>query len=103
MLFFTLAFSLCLVLPSRAQTFNHPVDNSLNDFVGFKNRPFTPETHFKYLGSTAVATEFAKLSFHYNLHAIYQSVNDIVYALVQATHLAPLPYPTKNLIFCWTT
>ena len=61
--------------PSSPQSITHhsAPPPTLNDFVGFKARPSTPETHFKYLGTTAVSTEFAHLTFTFDLHHMFQN------------------------------
>ena len=69
---------------------------TLNDFVGFKARPSTPETHFKYLGTTAVSTEFAHLTFTFDLHHMFQTVNNIIISLMNTRNIAPHTVPHEE-------
>ena len=69
---------------------------TLNDFVGFQDRPATPETHFKYLGTTAVSTEFAHLTFTFDLHHMFQTVNNIIISLMNTRNNAPHTVPHEE-------
>ena len=103
MVLYLLLHLLCLVAPSLSQSYEHlSKHTSLNDYVGFKDRPNTPETHFKFLGTTAVNTEFAHLTFRYDLDHIFNTVNNIIISLADTRNSAPHTVPHEEFIVLHT-
>ena len=74
----------------------HLPERDHNAFAGFQDRPDIPETHFKLLGYTAVNTEFAHLTFEYDLHATFTQINDIIMGLHDTRQSAPHGDPTDE-------